>query len=127
MFLVTLRFVAGLAIGGAAALLWSSRRRAEAPGLSDRARQVPDDGATTTDPRRLDRHTRQYVSHYRHDVDGRVADNALIDGAVEDTFPASDPPAFMQSVVAGTPSHQESEAIVRRQGRKRTGEDAFAE
>ena len=30
--------------------------------------------------------------------------NADIDEAVEDTFPASDPPAFMQSVIAGPPA-----------------------
>ena len=29
--------------------------------------------------------------------------SAGIDEAVEDTFPASDPPAFMQSVIAGLP------------------------
>lgn len=73
MFAVTLRFVAGLAIGGAAALWLARQRRA---GLRS---QPASDGP----------------------------EGAQIDEAVEDTFPASDPPAFMQSLIAGTPPHEQ--------------------
>jgi hypothetical protein len=40
----------------------------------------------------------------RRQVDSRAQD-APIDDAIEDTFPASDPPAFMQSLTAGAPAH----------------------
>lgn len=49
---------------------------------------------------------REWLSDYRPGADGLVDDNALIDGAVEDTFPASDPPAFMQAVILGPPPHK---------------------
>jgi hypothetical protein len=75
MFAVTLRFVAGLAIGGAAAL-WLARQRR--------------------------------VGSRRPQAD-ETPENARIDDAVEDTFPASDPPAFMQSLIAGRPQEQPSE------------------
>jgi len=116
MFAVTLRFAAGLAIGAAAALWLASRRE-----------PTGDDHVKTTEPRTREQPSRQRFSDYRPDVDGRVEDGALIDGAVEDTFPASDPPAFMQAVVIGTPSHEEAATIQRRQRHKRADEDAFAE
>jgi hypothetical protein len=106
MFAVTWRFVAGLAIGGAAVLLWSSRRTAEAPRLDDRPQPAADSPITITDPRRPERPAPQHFSEYRKDIDGRLEDNAQIDSAVEDTFPASDPPAFMQSVIARPPQHE---------------------
>lgn len=99
MFAVTLRFAAGLAIGAAAAL-WLARPKAVAPGgLPDVAADLP----RTTDPRSSRLRLPERVSEYRKDEDGRVSDNALVDGAVEDTFPASDPPSFMQSVIARPP------------------------
>lgn len=117
MFALTFRFAAGLAIGAAAALWLASRRSA---GSDDASR-------TDSDLSAPGRTTPERYSGYRVDEDGRIDESALVDGAVEDTFPASDPPAFMQALVAGRPPKEESAAIAHRQARKRAGEDAFAE
>jgi hypothetical protein len=112
MLVLTLRLAAGLAIGAAAAFWLASRRNAgsaHAP-RTDRPERVP-----------------QRLSDDRTDGNNRIDESALIDDAVEDTFPASDPPAFMQSLVVGRPRKAESAAITQRQQHKRTGEDAFAE
>ena len=126
MFVVTMRFAAGLAIGGALGW-WLKTQRMSTDRQDARPLPAADDHHTTTDPRRPERPARQRFSDYRPDVDGRVESAALIDGAVEDTFPASDPPAFMQSLVVGPPPREEGAAIERRQKDKRAGEDAFAE
>jgi hypothetical protein len=73
MFAVALRLVAGLAIGGTAAV-WLARR-----GRTDPARRPTSSG------------------------NGQSAEDRALDEAVEDSFPASDPPAFRQSVIAGSP------------------------
>jgi hypothetical protein len=117
MFAITLRFAAGLAIGAAAALWLASRR---SMGQHDAAH-------TDMDQREPGRTVPQRLSDYRSDGNGRIDESALIDGAVEDTFPASDPPAFMQALVAGRPPKEEEAAIAHRQPHKRAGEDAFAE
>lgn len=119
MFSVTLRFAVGLALGATAAWWLASRRDADMP--------RPDAGGDRTTGDRPARTMPQRVSDDRPAADGRVEDGAWIDGAVEDTFPASDPPAFMQAVVAGTPPRDEAETITRRQRHKRADEDAFAD
>lgn len=105
MFSVTLRFAAGLALGVTAAWWLASRRDGDRTAGDFRARPLP-----------------QRVSD-----DRRAEDGAWIDGAVEDTFPASDPPAFMQALVAGTPPRDDAQTITRRQRHKRADEDAFAD
>lgn len=87
------RLLAGVAIGGAA-LWWLSRRGSTGEKTSSdiRARQHP---------------APVWLSDYRMRRDPRRHDNALVDAAVEDSFPASDPPSFMQSVVVGPPSHED--------------------
>ena len=116
MFLINVRFVAGFALGAAAALWWA-RRVSFSPGSESGVRHRTD----------LRRPERQWLSEYRQGADGRVDISALVDTAVEDTFPASDPPSFMQAIVVGRPPHEEEAAIQTRQRRKRTDEDAFAE
>lgn len=120
MFSVALRFVAGLAVGAAAAL-WLTSRRSAARNDSSRASR------TITDQRAPERAVPQHLSTDTADGDGRIDAAAPIDGAVEDTFPASDPPAFMQALIAGRPPHEEAAVVDRRQARKRADEDAFAE
>jgi hypothetical protein len=77
MFAVTLRFVAGLAIGAAAAL-WLARQR------------------------RTDQHDAAPAASR----DESQADDTALDEAVEGSFPASDPPALTQSVIARPPSRE---------------------
>jgi hypothetical protein len=88
MFVVTMRFAAGLAIGGAVGWWLGTRRTSLEPrGSADPA------------PERL--------SVYRADGDRRI-DCAQIDEAVEDTFPASDPLSFTQALVVGPPPHRQA-------------------
>ena len=100
--------LAGIAIGSAATL-WLLQRWID----------------TRPDKRVREDLTKGPVSDLPQDREAR--DNARIDEAVEDTFPASDPPAFSQSVVVGTPSREEATTIKDRQPRTRADEDAFAE
>jgi hypothetical protein len=94
--------IAAAAVASAAGVWWRSRRGAPPSRAAPRA---GDDRASTA---------------------GRVHQERLVDGAIEDTFPASDPPSFVQSVVVGPPAHEEADAVERRQQHKRADEDAFA-
>ncbi len=42
-------------------------------------------------------------SDYRPDAQGRVSEDDLIDQAMADSFPASDPPAYSSRVTSGRP------------------------
>jgi hypothetical protein len=106
-----LRLVVFAALAGTALMAWRAVRN---PSGARGARRLPH--ADWSDTRATRRAPPEWLSDYRPRADGRVDDNALIDGAVEDSFPASDPPAFMQSVVAGPPPHEEAGA---RTGRRR--------
>jgi hypothetical protein len=105
------------AVAGAALMTWlatrnrvaqhtvsADRRRPWRRG-EERARASSSDSGWS-DTRVTHHAPREWLSDYRRGPDGRVGDNALIDGAVEDTFPASDPPAFMQAVILGPPPHK---------------------
>lgn len=100
--------LAGVAIGGAASL-WLLQRWV----------------STHPDKRVREHAPKGPVSDMPQDREAR--DSARIDEAIEDTFPASDPPAFGQPVVVGTPPHEEAATIKDRQPNKRADEDAFAE
>ena len=125
MFVVTMRFAAGLAIGGAVGW-WLGTRRMSTDSQGVRPQPVADDYVTVTDPRRPEQPAPQRFPDYRTAPDGSVDGNAMVDAAVEDTFPASDPPSFMQAIVVGSPPREEAAVIEMRQQRKRTDEDAFA-
>jgi hypothetical protein len=110
------------AVGGAVTLWWLSRRVPARSQLADASGE-----AARSDPRVRRHPAPEFLSDYGARRNGADESNARVDGAVEDTFPASDPPAFMQAVIAGPPAREEAFAIHDRQRRKRADEDAFAE
>lgn len=50
-------------------------------------------------------HEREWISDHRPGPSGRMSRDELVDDAVEDSFPASDPPAFTAEVGSGAPRH----------------------
>jgi hypothetical protein len=68
--------------------------------LTRRARRSAGE-KTRSDLRSRQHPVPERLSHHRW-----PSDEAFLDGAVEDTFPASDPPAFTQAVIAGSPPHE---------------------
>lgn len=92
------RILLGMALGSAAAAWFLTRQQPISAALTARP---------PSRPRR-----REWYSDHLPGPDGRLDDDALVDDASEDSFPASDPPARMGALVLGAPAraHRRSRA-----------------
>ncbi len=115
-----LRFVVLAALAGTALMAW--RRARNHSGAPVGIRPPRSRKADRSNPRATLRESPEWLSNYRQREDGRVGENDLIDGAIEDTFPASDPPAFVQAVIVRPPARARVAAVDDVGGKRMQGE-----